>query len=211
MTSPTNETARKCGNYHHGDLRNALVIAAAELIEENGSPDIAMVDAARRAGVSSAAPYRHFADREQLLDAVTELGYVGLTQEVSQVAAACEPGSLHKIEEIGRCYLGFVIGKPAFFELMWGDRGARVMDAANASDTSNGFWIMVDAIGEWCTAEGLVDVDPLDLGLKVWAMALGLATLTLTHQIDRFVDTLDPFELLTTSGNSFLQGVKAEH
>ena len=72
--------------YHHGDLRNALIKAAAELIEEQGSLDFAMIDAARRAGVSSAAPYRHFKDKDALLQAVAELGFLALTESVRAVA-----------------------------------------------------------------------------------------------------------------------------
>ena len=75
-----------CSGYHHGDLRNALIIAAAELIEENGSVEFAMVDAARRAGVSSAAPYRHFKDKDALLEAVTQLGFLALTESTLKIA-----------------------------------------------------------------------------------------------------------------------------
>ena len=54
-------------SYHHGDLRNALITAAAELIEESGHADVAISEAARKAGVSAAAPYRHFKDKDALL------------------------------------------------------------------------------------------------------------------------------------------------
>ena len=56
--------------YHHGNLRNALIIAAAELIERDGTLDFSIAEAAARVGVSAAAPYRHFADKEDLLAAV---------------------------------------------------------------------------------------------------------------------------------------------
>ena len=81
MSSPDN-----CKNYHHGDLRNALIIAAAELIEENGSVDFAMIDAARRAGVSSAAPYRHFKDKDALVDGVAQLAFLALRETVEAVS-----------------------------------------------------------------------------------------------------------------------------
>ena len=64
-------------NYHHGDLRNALIVAAAELIERDGTLDFSMAEAAASAGVSAAAPYRHFADKEELLRAVRELAILG--------------------------------------------------------------------------------------------------------------------------------------
>ena len=57
----------RCNNYHHGDLRNALIVAAAELIERDGTLDFSIAEAAASAGVSAAAPYRHFADKEACL------------------------------------------------------------------------------------------------------------------------------------------------
>ena len=64
--------------YHHGNLRNALIIAAAELIERDGTLDFAISEAAAMVGVSAAAPYRHFADKEDLLGAVRHLAFCGL-------------------------------------------------------------------------------------------------------------------------------------
>ena len=61
--------------YHHGDLRAALVRAAMELLEEGGEADLSLRAVARRAGVSAAAPYRHYADREALVSAVDEVGF----------------------------------------------------------------------------------------------------------------------------------------
>ena len=106
------------GRYHHGDLRNALIIASAEIIAESGSDDIALVDAARRAGVSSAAPYRHFKDREDLLRSVGELGFYALDTELRKVLAQEEPGSQACIIAMGQCYIRFVTGHGPFFRLI---------------------------------------------------------------------------------------------
>ena len=64
--------------YHHGHLRDSLILAAAALIEEQGSLSFSITDAAKRAGVSSAAPYRHFQDKNDLLDNVRDLAFMGL-------------------------------------------------------------------------------------------------------------------------------------
>ena len=74
-------------NYHHGDLRNALIIAAAELIERDGTLEFSMAEAAANAGVSAAAPYRHFADKEELLKAVRQLAILGLGVEAAKTAS----------------------------------------------------------------------------------------------------------------------------
>ena len=67
MSQLPRDTHKRAPNYHHGDLRNTLIVAAAELIEERNSSDFTIIEAARRAGVSSGAPYRHFKDKEALL------------------------------------------------------------------------------------------------------------------------------------------------
>jgi AcrR family transcriptional regulator len=84
---------KKCKTYHHGDLRNTLIIAAAELIEERGSVDFAMIEAARRAGVSSAAPYRHFRDRE-----AANSGFYVLEESVR---AWCETSAIGDEDTLG--------------------------------------------------------------------------------------------------------------
>ena len=114
-------TANNCAtnkNYHHGDLRNALIVAAAELITESGSVDFAMVDAARRAGVSSAAPYRHFKDKDDLLSEVARLGFYGLTTATAAEAEKWETGSEEAIYALGKVYLEYVCSHPQFFDLI---------------------------------------------------------------------------------------------
>ena len=70
--------------YHHGHLRDSLILAAAALIEEQGSLSFSITDAAKRAGVSSAAPYRHFQDKNDLLDNVRDLAFMGLHQALEE-------------------------------------------------------------------------------------------------------------------------------
>ncbi len=197
--------------YHHGNLRDALITAAAELIEETGSDDVAMVDAARRAGVSSAAPYRHFSDRDALLDCVAQLGFLDLSNQLQTVRDSLESGTEQCIIALGRKYIEFLTSKPAFFSLMWGERSARAMakvDEEQAKTHAAGFWLLVNEVGAWCEREELPDVDPLDISVKLWSTAFGLAHLTLTHHLERFLDDVDPYAILTSSMHSFLRGVK---
>ena len=79
-------TDARC-NYHHGDLRNALIIAAAELIERDGTLEFSMAEAAAKAGVSAAAPYRHFADKDELILAVLDRGHFGYGAHLPKLCA----------------------------------------------------------------------------------------------------------------------------
>ncbi|PLW82229.1 TetR/AcrR family transcriptional regulator [Kineobactrum sediminis] len=194
--------------YHHGDLRNALIIAAATLIEERGSEDFAMIDAARRAGVSSAAPYRHFKDKTALLEAVLEFAFFTLGLEAEACAAKEEQGSVDAIIAIGKGYIRFVTGHPQFYSLMWGDSSLRQVAKPDHNASSSGFYVLEDTVRAWCLKIGRSDEDALALSIKLWAMAHGLSGIAMHGHIDRFLPGADVYALLESTTHTFLEGVK---
>ena len=99
--------------YHHGDLRPSLIQAATELLEQEGISGLSLRQAARRAGVSHAAPYRHFPNREALLAAVAAQGYARLGESLR---AAARRGS----REMGEAYVRFALERPHLYRLMFG-------------------------------------------------------------------------------------------
>ena len=158
--------------YHHGDLRNALLEAARALLEEQSLADLSLRAVARRAGVSHAAPYRHFPNHEALLVELATEGFRELRADI--VLASGQRGEeSDRIAKIGGAYMRFVARRPALARLMFGpqlpnrERFAELGDAA-------------DAVG----AEiGAALHDPA-LGLAVWAAVHGLAMLILENVID---------------------------
>lgn len=196
-------------SYHHGDLRNALIVAAAELIEESGSIDFAMIDAARRAGVSSAAPYRHFKSKDALLEAVAHLAFYGLTEASRLAIEGCEPGSEEAIISLGEQYIGYITARPQFYDLMWGDHSQRALDSGAIELKSSGFYIVVDQVEAWCEAQGLDKLDPQDIATKLWALVHGLASLALNGHIARFNEGVDLYQLLQEFTHTFLAGLRA--
>lgn len=109
---------RKTG-YHHGDLSNQLVEAARQLVEEHGSERCTLAAACRIAGVSTAAPYRHFADKQELLHAVAERGFLGLSSQTRDYSKDFTEGSAEAIAAIGRAYVDFAVAQPGVFRLMF--------------------------------------------------------------------------------------------
>ncbi|MCB1844502.1 MAG: TetR/AcrR family transcriptional regulator [Halioglobus sp.] len=203
--------ASKNRPYHHGNLRDALIVAAAELIQESGSEDFAMIEAARKANVSSAAPYRHFREKDDLLRAVSELGFFDLARHMLAIRSSCQPGSVACIVAMGKGYVRFVTERAAFFDLMWGDRGVQLMAELDEGDSQfrvTGFNVLVEEVELWCEHEGLGDTDPLDLAMKLWAMAMGLSHLVINHYLERFNPGVDAYQMLESSTHAFLQGVK---
>src|SRR3977135_943878 len=93
--------------YHHGDLRAALLRAAMELLEESGEPPLSLRAVARCAGVSPAAPYRHYADREALVSAVAAVGYRELAEKLA--AAHPSPSTPEELASVAIAYVQFAL------------------------------------------------------------------------------------------------------
>lgn len=170
-----------------------------------------MIDAAQRAEVSNAAPYRHFKDKDDLLRAVSELGFYELDRQTREVASQYEYGSQACIVEIGKAYIRFVSSQPAFFNLMWGEQGRSVVDDASKAHSElrvGGFWLMVNQVEAWCVKQRLPETDPMDISLKLWAMAIGISQLVINQHMERYVESVDPYHLLATSTHSFLRGLQ---
>ena len=111
---------RKGADYHHGDLRRALVEATSRLVEQNGQEGFTLRAAARLAGVSDGAPYHHFADRDALLAAVAEHGYRTLREELRQSADRERGDARRRTLAVGVAYVLFAARNPAKFRLMFG-------------------------------------------------------------------------------------------
>src|SRR5882757_299003 len=103
--------------YHHGNLRPALVRAAMELLEESGEADLPLRAVARRAGVSPAAPYRHYADREALVSAVAAVGYRELAERLA--AAHPSPSTAEQLACVAIAYVQFALERPGLFRIMF--------------------------------------------------------------------------------------------
>ena len=106
-------------SYHHGNLRQALAEAALALIEEKGPLGFTLAEAARAAGVSPAAPYRHFRGREELIEEVARQGFVMFADALERAAAAGGPSALRALFEIGRAYLEFARSHPGYYQAMF--------------------------------------------------------------------------------------------
>lgn len=171
--------------YHHGDLRRAMLDAALRLVETQGVEALTLRAAARRAGVSPAAPYRHFASKQALLAAVAEEGFRALTDAMRQAAAPHGDEPLVRLRAIGLGYVRFARGHASHFRVMFGRELAdRSADPTLREAAGEAFSLLVGAIAG-CQAAGLVRPgDPQELGLSAWSMVHGLAALLIDGQID---------------------------
>src|SRR5512145_3325109 len=114
MSRRTPLARKPAGRYHHGELRQALLDAAAAVVEREGVEALSLRELARRLGVSHAAPAHHFADRAALLVELARDGYARFGEALAKAAAA-EPDPLERLREVGRAYVRFAIEHPGRF------------------------------------------------------------------------------------------------
>ncbi|MDG1130145.1 MAG: TetR/AcrR family transcriptional regulator [Paracoccaceae bacterium] len=105
--------------YHHGDLRAQLISAVRELVETHGPDGFSVAEAARRAGVSSAAPYKHFKDRPEILRGVVSEAMDGIRAAMETGAAKHACGSLEAVSAVGQAYVDFAKAEPGVFRLVF--------------------------------------------------------------------------------------------
>ena len=105
--------------YHHGNLKEALIRAALELIAKKGAAGFTFAEAARWAGVSPAAPYRHFRDRDELLSDVARRGFDLFEAALARAWDDGRPDSTTAFERVGRAYLEFARAEPSYYSAMF--------------------------------------------------------------------------------------------
>ncbi|MDX8347411.1 TetR/AcrR family transcriptional regulator [Cognatiyoonia sp. IB215446] len=105
--------------YHHGDLRAQLIEATQALVEEKGPDNFSVSEACRRAGVSTAAPYKHFKDKTEMLREVAMAGMIRQSQQMVAEIAPHPEGSQARIVALGRVYIRFATTEPGVFRLMF--------------------------------------------------------------------------------------------
>ncbi len=165
-------------SYHHGDLRNALINAGLEILAQEGINALSLRKVARRAGVSHAAPYRHFADKEALIAAIAEEGYQKLAQQMEQAAAQFPDKPHTQFLETGWAYVQFALENPDHLRVMFGGFSENC-----ALDTGSSFDLLVNAIQADQEAGSIAPGDPLQLALAVWSMVHGLAILLIENKV----------------------------
>jgi AcrR family transcriptional regulator len=158
--------------YHHGDLRNGLLEAARSILEEESLSALTLRAVARKAGVSHAAPYRHFPNHEALLVELSLEGFDELREALAEAAKA-QGSESDKIATIGAAYMRFVAQRPALARLMFGSQLPN-------RDQFPTLGLKADSIG----AEIGAALHDSALGLAVWASVHGLAMLVLENVID---------------------------
>ena len=187
--------------YHHGDLRQALLDAAVELLRERGPEALTLRAAARMAGVSQTAPYRHFKDRRSLVAGVAQEAFARMGHYIGRAIQEGEPG-LPALRRGMKAYVQFAREHPAEYRVMFGPELAHREDLPQLNDTALAvFMLLRDGITR-LHQRGLLAIGDAGLGaITAWAALHGLSMLILdgqTEVVGRSVEALvdDATEIL---------------
>ncbi|GAB3748595.1 TetR/AcrR family transcriptional regulator [Microlunatus parietis] len=158
--------------YHHGSLRRTLIDVAVELIASHGVDGFTLAEAAKRAGVSAAAPYRHFAGKADLLGAIADDGFERLAADLREAVSEQAPDG--GLVDLALAYVDFSVREPARFTVMF-DAGGRA-PRSNAGLAALG---VLGGVLESLHARGRLAM-PVDTALRAtWSLAHGMAVLRL--------------------------------
>src|SRR5262245_51810054 len=184
--SAANKVPRKA-HYHHGELREALIRATRELVEQRGAENFTLADACRVAGVTTAAPYRHFRSKQEILEEIASRGFEELRAKAMAVVAEKGAGTLEAIVAMGQAYVAFAVNETALFRLMFGQEPSLKETEHVAGTGQDCFANLIEQIALYCK-RNCVRGDAMEIALRLWTFVHGAASL----QIDRDYLTIAP-------------------
>jgi AcrR family transcriptional regulator len=190
---------KRADTYQHGDLRRALIQAGLKLLSEGGVAALSLRAAAELAGVSHAAPYRHFRDKNALVAAIAEEGFRLLSAEMRAAIGACGSNDLlARLRAAGGGYVTFALRHPAHFRTIFSevtcadDETEPEMRALRAAG-EEAYAVLRDLVAEGIRRGRLRAGDPDQLSLAAWSLVHGLSMLTISGQLaGHGVDPADP-------------------
>ncbi|MBV8791769.1 MAG: TetR/AcrR family transcriptional regulator [Pseudolabrys sp.] len=196
--------------YHHGNLKEALMRAALELIAEKGPAGVTFAEAARWAGVSPAAPYRHFRDRDELLSNVALQGFERFGAMLSTAWNDGRPTPQRAFEELGKAYLAFARTEPAYYSAMF-EAGIPLDSSSELLAASERAFTVLRSASDALIAQMPAKSRPpvLMMALHIWALSHGVASLFGRGDAARRALPMSPEELLEAGVLVYLRGLGA--
>ena len=194
--------------YHHGNLREALLDAALALIAAKGPVGFTIAEAARLAGVSPAAPYRHFRDADALIAEVAVRGFERFADTLTRAWNDARPDPILAFVALGRAYLAFAREEPAYYAAMFEARIAAEVHPGLQAAGDRAFGVLREATERLTVGLPRETRPPaLMMALHIWAMSHGIASLFVRADPSRRKLPMPPEDLLEAGILLYLQSL----
>ena len=193
------------GRYHHGELRESLISVTRQLVVEKGAENFSLADACRLAGVSTAAPYRHFRDKDEILEEIVARGFDELAERSGRALMAHGAATQAGIIAMGQAYVAFAKEETAIFRLMFGQdpvlkKAVGVRDQGQAC-----FAEVIKAVEAYCAANG-VKGDASFIAVKLWTFVHGAASLLIDGDYAVVAPDIDVDMMIAAASPGLLKG-----
>lgn len=175
-------------NYHHGDLKNALIKAGVQILAKEGVSGLSLRKVAKQAGVSHAAPYSHFADKQALIAAISTEGFKQLYVQIEEIVKARQNEPPALLVETAWSYVEFALNEPDRFKLMFSSVLEKEKEYPDFVHFSQENFSQIVEVVKICQAAGVLRPGPADLTtVSIWGAVHGLVMLVLEGQISHTV------------------------
>jgi AcrR family transcriptional regulator len=194
--------------YHHGNLKEALMRAALELIAEKGPAGFTFAEAARWAGVSPAAPYRHFRDRDELVSNVAREGFIEFERVLARTWDGGKPDPFTAFDRLGKAYLNFARSEPAYYSAMF-EAGVPLDASPELTQAGDRAFAVLRNATEALVATMPAKSRPpvLMMALHIWSLSHGIASLFARGDAARRALPMPAEELLEAAVLIYLRGL----
>ncbi|MFC7537273.1 TetR/AcrR family transcriptional regulator [Sphingomonas sp. GCM10030256] len=189
MPAQLNSVKSNARPYHHGDLQSALVLAAEQILTEKGVAGFSLREAARRAGVSPAAPAHHFKDASGLLTAVAAKGFSRMAEHLARAGDAAQTSC--RLQALGAAYIDFAKQSPAIFSIMWNRELLKTDDAAYLEAGRIAFNVLERAATGKAVPVRTAPHVPDPSIIAAWSMIHGYARLILDGALQNLPDSIE--------------------
>jgi AcrR family transcriptional regulator len=198
MKSDRRKTGRDKARYHHGELREALITATRQLVEKRGAENFTLADACRVAGVTTAAPYRHFRGKQEILEEIASRGFEELKKRALAIIAEKGEGTLDGIVAMGQAYVAFAVEETAVFRLMFGQQPSlKKADRVHGSGDEC-FANLINQVAHYCERNKVMG-NAQELALRLWTFVHGAASLLIDQDYEGVAPQMDVYKLIAAA------------
>ena len=207
MRRLTAKSGQTKARYHHGELREALITATRKLVEERGAENFTLADACRAAGVTTAAPYRHFQGKQEILAEIASRGFDELKTRSMAVVAEKGEGTLEGIIALGQSYVAFAVTETAVFRLMFGQEPSLKQAKPVVGTGQDCFVHVINQVALYCKRNN-VRGDAQQIALSLWTFVHGAASLLIDQDYDTVAPGIDVNQLIAAATPGLLGAVR---